>query len=285
MPVLGASGTAPTVAQPVQPAIDCQRPEFYAACFGDAPVIAPEHDPGADTPGTESAFTDLDQNLPLVCVEAGLDSDGDGLSNGDEVLTYRSNPRAMDSDGDCRGDGDELITGTNPLSEDSDGDGTLDRVDREPANAANASLVYEGFDWCDYRLARRLPVWMLPPYGVPMTHDVVNLEDRLAMFTDYWAPRTVATCNGNDIMVVRVLGEFTWHEHSDTDDVFLVLKGRLDIRMRDRTVTLGPGDLFVVPCGIEHQPYAAEETHLLLIEPTGTPNTGDPATAQPRRPV
>lgn len=116
-------------------------------------------------------------------------------------------------------------------------------------------------------------------------HEVVNLEDRLVTFDEHWAPRTVATCNGHDIMLVKVLGEFTWHAHPDTDDAFLVLKGRLEIRMRDRTVTLGPGELFVVPRGIEHQPCAAEETHLLLIEPTGTPNTGDPATAQPRRVV
>jgi mannose-6-phosphate isomerase-like protein (cupin superfamily) len=115
--------------------------------------------------------------------------------------------------------------------------------------------------------------------------DVVNLEDRLATFAEHWAPRTVATFNDHDVMVVKVLGEFTWHAHPDTDDLFFVLKGRLDIRMHDRTVTLAPGDLYVVPCGVEHQPYAAEETHLLLIEPTGTPNTGDPATAQPRRVV
>ncbi len=116
-------------------------------------------------------------------------------------------------------------------------------------------------------------------------HCGVNLEDRLATFTEHWAPRTVATYNSNDIMVVKVLGEFTWHDHAETDDFFLVLNGRLEIRMRDRTVELGPGELFVVPRQTEHQPFAAEETHLLLIEPTGTPNTGDPATAQPRRVV
>lgn len=114
-------------------------------------------------------------------------------------------------------------------------------------------------------------------------NDVINLADRLATFTDHWAPRTVATFNGHDVMVVKVVGEFVWHDHADANDFFLVLKGRLEIRLRDRTVTLGSGELYVVPRGIEHQPYAAEETHLLLIEPTGTPNTGDPATAQPRR--
>jgi len=116
-------------------------------------------------------------------------------------------------------------------------------------------------------------------------HEVVNLNDKLAAFTDYFAPRTVATFNGHDIMVTKLGGEFAWHDHAETDDFFLVVKGRLEIRLRDRTVELGPGELFVVPRGIEHQPFAAEETHILLIEQTGTPNTGDPATAQPSRVV
>ena len=115
--------------------------------------------------------------------------------------------------------------------------------------------------------------------------DPIHLREALATFSEHWAPRTVAGFNGHDIMVVKVRGEFTWHAHPETDDVFLVLEGQLEIRMHDRTVRLGPGELYVVPRGVEHQPYAAEETHLLLIEPTGTPNTGDPATAQPRRTI
>ena len=78
-------------------------------------------------------------------------------------------------------------------------------------------------------------------------------------------------------------GELVWHAHDDTDDLFLVLRGRLRIELRDRVVELGPGELFVVPRGVEHRPVAEEEVHVLLIEPTGTPNTGDPATAAPRR--
>src|ERR1041384_4877899 len=113
--------------------------------------------------------------------------------------------------------------------------------------------------------------------------DTINLAQKLAQFSDHWAPRTVAQLNDYDIMVVKVQGEFVWHAHADTDDFFLVLKGQLTIRLRDREVTLGPGELFVVPRGVEHQPFAAEEVHLLLIEPTGTPNTGDPSTAAPRR--
>jgi len=114
-------------------------------------------------------------------------------------------------------------------------------------------------------------------------HEKANLAEKLAQFSDYFAPRTVARFNDNDVMVAKLHGEFIWHTHDETDDFFLVLSGRLVIRLRDREVVLGPGELFVVPRGVEHQPYAAEETHILLIEPTGTPNTGDATAAAPRR--
>ena len=111
----------------------------------------------------------------------------------------------------------------------------------------------------------------------------VNLDAKLAQFSEHWQPRTVAQFNGHDIMVVKAKGEFVWHSHDDTDDLFLVLKGNLKIELRDQTIKLGPGELFVVPKGIEHRPVADEEVHVLLIEPTGTPNTGNADTAQPRR--
>ena len=111
----------------------------------------------------------------------------------------------------------------------------------------------------------------------------INLADKLSTFTGYYQPRTVGQFNGHDLMVAKVKGDFVWHSHADTDDFFLVLQGRLTIRMRDGDVTLGPGEVFVVPKGVEHCPTAEEETHLLLIEPSGTPNTGNPETAQPRR--
>jgi mannose-6-phosphate isomerase-like protein (cupin superfamily) len=114
-------------------------------------------------------------------------------------------------------------------------------------------------------------------------NDKINLAEKLAAFSEYWSPRTVAQLNSSDVMVVKVLGEFVWHKHDDTDDFFLVLKGVLDIELRDRTVTLGPGEMFIVPKGVEHRPVAREEVHILLIEPTGTPNTGDRATAAPRK--
>jgi mannose-6-phosphate isomerase-like protein (cupin superfamily) len=107
----------------------------------------------------------------------------------------------------------------------------------------------------------------------------VNLTEKLAAFSDLWSPKIVGRFNGHDLMVVKAKGAFTWHAHPDTDDFFLVLKGRLRIELEDGAVTLGPGELFVVPKGAQHRPVAEEETHLLIIEPAGTPNTGDPATA------
>jgi mannose-6-phosphate isomerase-like protein (cupin superfamily) len=108
----------------------------------------------------------------------------------------------------------------------------------------------------------------------------INLGEKLSTFSDQWSPKIVASYNNNDIMVVRVEGEFVWHSHPDTDDFFLVVDGELDIELRDRTVTLGPGELFVVPTGVEHRPVARRgEAKVLLIEPRGTPNTGDEETA------
>ena len=112
--------------------------------------------------------------------------------------------------------------------------------------------------------------------------QAVNLARKLSTFTEHWQPRTVGTFNGHDLMVVKVKGPFVWHKHDDTDDFFLVLKGRVTIRMREGDVVLGPGEMFVVPKGMEHCPVAEEEAHLLLIEPSGTPNTGDARTAAPR---
>ena len=111
----------------------------------------------------------------------------------------------------------------------------------------------------------------------------IDLSEKLSTFSEHWSPRTVTQFNNCDVMVVKVKGEFVWHKHDDTDDFFLVLKGVLDIQLRDQTITLGPGQMYVVPKGVEHRPVAREEVHLLLIEPTGTANTGDAATAAPRR--
>jgi mannose-6-phosphate isomerase-like protein (cupin superfamily) len=112
-----------------------------------------------------------------------------------------------------------------------------------------------------------------------------NLASTLSLFTEHWSPRIVAQLNDYDVALVKVKGEFVWHKHDDTDDFFLVLKGHLTIQLRDRDIELDKGDLFVVPRGVEHCPRADEEAHVLLIEPAGTPNTGDaggPLTADKR---
>jgi len=109
---------------------------------------------------------------------------------------------------------------------------------------------------------------------------VVGLDDKFKLIADLWSPHIVAEFNGLHIKLAKVHGEFTWHTHETTDEVFLVTKGSVEIQMRNRPpVTLGPGDLFVVPAGAEHRPVAVEECELLLIEPAGTPNSGDIATA------
>lgn len=109
--------------------------------------------------------------------------------------------------------------------------------------------------------------------------EKVDLREKLASFTEHFSPKIVAELNDYKIEVVKALGEFVWHSHPETDDFFLVLRGRLTIELRDRNVELEEGQLFVVPRGVEHRPRAAEEAHVLLIEPRGTRNTGDLMTA------
>lgn len=103
----------------------------------------------------------------------------------------------------------------------------------------------------------------------------VNLAEKLRGFDEYFSPRIVGHLNDYKLQVVKVKGEFVWHKHDETDDFFLVLRGRLTIQLRDRDVELEEGEIFVVPRGVEHCPKADEEAHVLLIEPAGTVNTGD----------
>jgi mannose-6-phosphate isomerase-like protein (cupin superfamily) len=124
---------------------------------------------------------------------------------------------------------------------------------------------------------RQFVAYAAPQQEARMTP--INLAEKLATFTTHWSPKIVGQFNGHDLMVVKVLGEFIWHDHPDTDDFFMVLMGELAIDLPDGAVTLKPGEVFVVPKGVQHRPRAEVETHLLLIEPAGTPNTGDPATA------
>jgi mannose-6-phosphate isomerase-like protein (cupin superfamily) len=106
-------------------------------------------------------------------------------------------------------------------------------------------------------------------------HDKINLADKLSLFSEHFSPKTVGYLNDYKLQLVKVRGEFVWHRHEETDDFFLVLHGRLTIQLRDRDIELEAGELFVVPRGVEHCPKADKEAHVLLIEPRGTPNTGD----------
>ena len=110
--------------------------------------------------------------------------------------------------------------------------------------------------------------------------NAINLRDKLAMFTEHWSPRVVAELNDYQFKLVKLQGEFVWHEHQHTDEAFLVIDGEMEIGFRDRTVTLRRGELFVVPRGVEHITRAARECHALIIEPRGVVNTGDAGGAQ-----
>ncbi|MEM1051762.1 MAG: cupin domain-containing protein [Pseudomonadota bacterium] len=110
--------------------------------------------------------------------------------------------------------------------------------------------------------------------------DKVSLFDTFALFDEQWAPRLAARYNGNEVRLAKVEGEFHWHAHPDTDELFLVIEGELDMEFRDRTQAMKAGDLIVVPKGTEHRPCArAGEAKLLIMDADGTPNTGDAATA------
>jgi mannose-6-phosphate isomerase-like protein (cupin superfamily) len=104
---------------------------------------------------------------------------------------------------------------------------------------------------------------------------VVNLRDKLALFSEPWSPKVVALLNDYEIKVVKLQGEFVWHSHEDTDELFLVIDGRLTIQLRDGDVTIGPGEMYVVPRGVEHCPVAEGEVSAMLIEPVGVVNTGE----------
>jgi mannose-6-phosphate isomerase-like protein (cupin superfamily) len=108
-----------------------------------------------------------------------------------------------------------------------------------------------------------------------MPTDVVNIQSALASISEHWQPHRLASVNDYDVKVVKLEGEFVWHTHPETEELFLVLTGELTIQLRDRDVILGPNDIFVVPRGVEHCPRAHAEVSAILIEPKGTVNTGD----------
>lgn len=105
--------------------------------------------------------------------------------------------------------------------------------------------------------------------------EKIDLAQKLSQFSEHWSPRIVAELNGQEVKVAKLQGDFVWHHHDREDELFLVLSGRLQMRFRDRDVWLEPGEMIVVPRGIEHCPVAPEEVHILLFEPAGTRNTGN----------
>jgi mannose-6-phosphate isomerase-like protein (cupin superfamily) len=108
-----------------------------------------------------------------------------------------------------------------------------------------------------------------------MSRTAINLAEKLAKFSDQWSPKIVARMNDYEFKLVKLQGEFIWHSHADTDEVFIVVDGEMTIHLRDGDVRLCAGEMFVVPRGVEHKPSATVECRVMLVEPAGTLNTGD----------
>jgi mannose-6-phosphate isomerase-like protein (cupin superfamily) len=108
-----------------------------------------------------------------------------------------------------------------------------------------------------------------------MEYTVINFEEKLSSFSEHWSPKIVAQMNDTHFQLVKIQGDFVWHSHADTDEVFIILGGEMTIDFRDGRVDLERGEMFVVPRGVEHKPFAKEECKILLVEPAGTINTGD----------
>lgn len=104
---------------------------------------------------------------------------------------------------------------------------------------------------------------------------VLRFEEKLAIFDDHWSPKIIAQMNDHHFKLAKIEGDFVWHSHPDTDEAFIVINGHMQISLRDGSVELSAGEMCVVPKGVEHKPSAAEECHVLLVEPAATPNTGD----------
>ena len=105
--------------------------------------------------------------------------------------------------------------------------------------------------------------------------DVINIQEKFNLFSDQWSPKRIGELNGQQILSAKIQREFVFHKHDDEDELFMVMKGQLELELRDRSVTVNPGEFFIVPKGVEHKPIAKEETHLLLFEPLSTKHTGD----------
>ena len=109
----------------------------------------------------------------------------------------------------------------------------------------------------------------------PVNYKALNFEEKFSRFSKHWSPRVIAEMNDYQFKLVKVQGEFVWHEHPETDEVFIVINGVLDIEFRDGKVTLESGEMFIIPKGVEHRPVAKNECNMMLVEPKGVINTGD----------
>ncbi len=108
-----------------------------------------------------------------------------------------------------------------------------------------------------------------------MSYKAINLDEKFGLFTEQWQPKVIAEMNDYQFKIVKLQGDFIWHDHKDTDETFIVIEGHLRIDFRDGAVHIGPGEMFVVPRGVEHKPFAEHEVKLMLIEPRGVRNTGE----------
>jgi mannose-6-phosphate isomerase-like protein (cupin superfamily) len=108
-----------------------------------------------------------------------------------------------------------------------------------------------------------------------VSYEAINFNEKLSKFSELWSPRIIARMNDYEFKLAKIEGEFVWHKHDETDETFIVIDGEMRIEFRDSSVDLRAGEMFVVPRGVEHKPFAAHECHVMIIEPAGTVNTGD----------
>jgi mannose-6-phosphate isomerase-like protein (cupin superfamily) len=111
--------------------------------------------------------------------------------------------------------------------------------------------------------------------NIPSTYQPVNFQAKLRLFSEHWSPKIIGQMNDYRIKLVKIQGEFVWHSHAETDELFMVLDGSMEIFFRDGQLTLNRVEMYIVPTGMEHKPFAAQECSIMLIEPAGTVNTGD----------
>ena len=114
-----------------------------------------------------------------------------------------------------------------------------------------------------------------PRVHVVSTMSKINLKDKFSLFSDHWSPKVITEMNDYQFKLVKIQGDFVWHNHADTDEAFIVIEGEMSIEFKDKTIELSEGEMYVVPKGVEHKPYAEKECKVMIIEPRGIVNTGN----------